>query len=87
MKFINSLLVVCAIALAQTSVIEGQEELNVAFTKCVLSQIDEVLPIGSLSKEWEDYRVSLKEVVNKAAENITLRYVQVYFDSAQINLS
>lgn len=75
MKFIYSLVVVCAIALAQTSVIEAQEELNVAFMKCIISQIDDVLPIGSLSKEWEDYRVLLKEVLNKAAENISLRYV------------
>lgn len=86
MKYICSFVIICVIALAQISVIKGGE-LNDAFLKCVMNQIDEVLPIGSLPKEWEDYRVSFKKVAEKSANNEPLRYVLVNLDSLQINIS
>lgn len=86
MKFICSFVIICVIALAQISIIKGGE-LNDAFLKCAMNQIDEVLPIGSLPKEWEDYRVSFKNVAEKSANNEPLRYALIYLDRLQINIS
>lgn len=86
MKFIQSLMVLCGIALAQADIVHEQELFNPALNRCILTQIDAVLPIGSLPEEWEVYRILLIEFHNKAANGLDLRYVLVYFDSVLINL-
>lgn len=73
MKFMYSLVVVCAIALAQTSVNGKQVQVNLGLLQCIVDQSYDVLASGSLPKEWEDYRTATMEIIDKAAKTGQVR--------------
>lgn len=73
MKFIYSLVVVCAIALAQTSVNGKQVSVDIGVLQCIVDLSYDVLPSGSLPKEWEDYRSATLEITDKAAKTGQVR--------------